>query len=106
MEDGTDGGRGVGEWKAYAERRPNTDLIVCSQKVSKKEWEVTSLSSLSESSSMSTATDYGSTSFEEEGSCLGDLVSDEIPSRIIKNSSSIRKNIICSKNMIYWESPK
>ena len=58
---------GAGEWEASAERRLNTDIIVCDQKVSNKEWEVTPLSSFSASSSMSIATEDGKKYFDEEG---------------------------------------
>ena len=61
-----------------------TDLIVCAQKVSNKEWEVMYLSSFSTSSSMSIATEDGRNTFKEEVSCLVSVVYDA-------TSSSTRK---------------
>ena len=58
---------GAGEWEAYVARRLNIYFIVYAQKVSNKEWEVTSLTLFSTSSSMSIAREDGRNYFKEEG---------------------------------------
>ena len=83
-----------------------TDLIVCAQKVSNKEWEVTPLSSFSTSSSMRIATEDERNYFEEEGSFLGTVVSDAPFYRSSKSTNSSSNNSSSSKNMIYWAYPK